>query len=201
LGRRDFDKHILRGKDQLELAADVAEPLIGAVELQVRIKELGEEISRDYEGKEVLLIGVLKGAVMFISDLARHISVPLSMDFMAVSSYGESTESSGVVRIMKDLDKSIDGKYVLIVEDIVDTGLTLRYLRHVLKDRSPASLKICTLLDKEERRQVEVELDYVGFSIPGEFVVGYGLDYAEMYRNIPGIYVLKPAVYEGEEKE
>jgi len=201
LGRRDFDKHILRGKDQLKLAADVAEPLIGAEELQVKIKELGEEISRDYQGKEVLLIGVLKGAVMFISDLARHICVPLSMDFMAVSSYGESTESSGVVRIMKDLDRSIEGKHVLIVEDIVDTGLTLRYLRRVLQDRSPASLKICTLLDKEERRQVEVELDYVGFSIPGEFVVGYGLDYAEMYRNIPGIYVLKPTVYEGEEKE
>ncbi|MEW6723904.1 MAG: hypoxanthine phosphoribosyltransferase [Bacillota bacterium] len=169
--------------------------LITEEQIQQRCRELGEQISREYAGKEIHLISILKGAFMFLADLARHISIPTSVDFMAVSSYGASTKSSGVVRILKDLDESIEGKHVIIVEDIVDTGLTLNYLRETLKGRNPASLKICAFLDKPSRRKVEVPVDYIGYEVPDEFVVGYGLDYQQLYRNIPYIFVLKPEVH------
>lgn len=174
---------------------DIGEILITSEMLKERIKAMGEEISRDYQGKEPCLVGILKGAFMFLGDLAKEISIPASFDFMAVSSYGVDTKSSGVVRILKDLDQSIQGKHVLIVEDIVDTGLTLSYLYDNLKKRHPASLKVCTLLDKPSRRKVPVQLDYRGFEIPDAFVIGYGLDYGEKYRNLPFIGVLKPEVY------
>ncbi|KPU26603.1 hypoxanthine phosphoribosyltransferase [Caloranaerobacter sp. TR13] len=175
---------------------DIRQILIESDELQKRIKELGEEITKDYKDKDLVVICVLKGAVLFMSDLCKNIDIPLSMDFMAVSSYGSSTQSSGVVRILKDLDSSIEGKDVLIVEDIIDTGLTLSYLVENLKSRGPRSVKICTLLDKPERRKVEVKVDYIGFTIPDEFVVGYGLDFNEKYRNLPYVCVLKEEVYE-----
>ncbi|MDD4600865.1 MAG: hypoxanthine phosphoribosyltransferase, partial [Negativicutes bacterium] len=146
--------------------------------------------------KEILMIGVLRGAVIFMSDLARAIKVPVAIDFMAVSSYGSSTSSSGIVRILKDLDEEVQGKHVLIVEDIVDSGLTLKYLLENLKTRKPASMKICTLLSKPERRKANIDISYNGFIVPDEFVVGYGLDYAEKYRNLPFIGILKPTVYE-----
>lgn len=165
--------------------------LISKDDLRDRIKALGAEISKDYEGKTVCVICVLKGGVMFMVDLAKEMTVPVTMDFMAVSSYGNETSSTGVVKIVKDLDESIEGKDVIIVEDIIDSGRTLSYLVQILKDRSPNSLKICTLLDKPERRVVEVEVDYVGFSIPDEFVVGYGLDYQQLYRNLPYIAVVE----------
>lgn len=155
-----------------------------------KIAELGAEISRDYAGKEVLLICVLKGAVIFLSDLVRHLNLPVQLDFMAVSSYGTATETSGVVRILKDLESSIAGRHCLIVEDIIDSGLTLSYLQDNLRSRRPASLKIVTLLDKPERRRVEIEPDYVGFRIPDEFVVGYGLDFNGHYRYLPDICIL-----------
>lgn len=161
-----------------------------------RVKELGQQISKDYEGESVLMIGILKGAMIFLADLVRNITVPTYFDFMAVSSYGSSTQSSGAVRILKDLDKSIEGKHVIIVEDIVDTGLTLNYLVENLRARGPKSIKICTLLSKPDRRTVGVEIDYNGFVIPDEFVVGYGLDYDERYRNLPYIAVLKPEIYQ-----
>jgi hypoxanthine phosphoribosyltransferase len=175
---------------------DLKEILLTPEQIAARIKELGEQISVEYAGKEILMIGILRGAVIFMSDLARSIKVPVSLDFMAVSSYGMSTTSSGVVRIMKDLDEEIQGKHLLIVEDIIDTGLTLNYLLENLKSRGPASIKICTLLNKPERRKAEVHIDYNGFSIPDRFVVGYGLDYAEKYRNLPFIGILKPEVYQ-----
>lgn len=153
--------------------------------------ELARAIEADYQGKDLLLVGVLKGAVIFLADLMRHLSLPLAVDFMAVASYGAATKSSGVVRILKDLDTPLNARHVLLVEDIVDTGLTLRYLLDVLKARSPASLKTCVLLDKRERRQVEVPVDYCGFVIPDVFVVGYGLDYAENYRQLPYIAVFR----------
>ncbi len=156
-----------------------------------RIAELGEQISKDYEGKEVHLICVLKGGVFFMCELAKRITVPLSMDFMSVSSYGNDTKSSGVVKIVKDLDETIKGKDVLVVEDIVDSGRTLSYLLDNLKSRQPASLRLCTLLDKPERRVIDVDVDYTGFQIPDEFVVGYGLDYAQKYRNLPYIGVVE----------
>ncbi|PKM95254.1 MAG: hypoxanthine phosphoribosyltransferase [Firmicutes bacterium HGW-Firmicutes-1] len=165
--------------------------LISENELKNRVKDLGEQISRDYEGKKVCVICVLKGGVMFMVDLAKEISVPVTMDFMAVSSYGSETSSTGVVKIVKDLDESIEGKDVIIVEDIIDSGRTLSYLVQILKDRSPKSLKICTLLDKPERRVVDVHVDYVGFSIPDEFVVGFGLDYKQLYRNLPYIAIVE----------
>ena len=155
-----------------------------------KIAELGAEISRDYAGKEVLLICVLKGAVIFLSDLVRHLDLPVQLDFMAVSSYGTATETSGVVRILKDLESSIAGRHCLIVEDILDSGLTLSYLQDNLRSRRPASLKIVTLLDKPDRRRVEIEPDYVGFRIPDEFVVGYGLDFNGHYRYLPDICIL-----------
>lgn len=175
---------------------DIKRVLISQEELASRIKAMGDEISADYAGKEILMIGVLRGAVIFMADLARAIKVPVALDFMAVSSYGSSTTSSGIVRIIKDLDEEIQGKHILIVEDIIDSGLTLKYLLENIKSRKPASVKICTLLNKPERRKADVDINYNGFIVPDEFVVGYGLDYAEKYRNLPFIGVLKPEVYE-----
>ena len=160
-------------------------------EIRARIKELGAEITRDYAGLNPLLIGVLKGACFFLSDLLRAIDTRVSIEFMAISSYGSSTRTSGEVRIMKDLDVAIEGRHILVVEDIVDTGLTLSYLLANLASRGAASVKLAALLDKHERRQKEVKIDYLGFQIPDEFVVGYGLDFAERYRNLPFIGVLK----------
>ncbi|MGI6143460.1 MAG: hypoxanthine phosphoribosyltransferase [bacterium] len=177
------------------MLAEIKEILIEQERLQQRVQELGAEISRDYRGKELHLICVLKGAVLFLADLSRNMTIPVSFDFMAVSSYGASTETSGVVRILKDLEQSIEGKDVLIVEDIIDSGLTLHYLYKNLYSRKPASLEICTLLDKPERRTVDVPVKYCGFSIPDRFVVGYGLDYAEKFRNLPYIGVLKDEVF------
>ncbi|MGN0304658.1 MAG: hypoxanthine phosphoribosyltransferase [Lachnospiraceae bacterium] len=156
-----------------------------------RINEMGEQISKDYAGKKIHLICVLKGGVFFMCELAKRISVPVSMDFMSISSYGSGTESSGIIKIIKDLDESITGEDVLVVEDIVDSGRTLSYLLDMLKDRKPASLRLCTLLDKPDRRVVDVNVDYTGFQIPDEFVVGYGLDYAQKYRNLPYIGVVE----------
>lgn len=171
---------------------DIKEILITEEEIKSKLKELGEKITKDYrDKKDVLLVGVLKGAVLFIADLIRHIDLPVQVDFMAVSSYGASTESSGVVRILKDLDENIEGKNILIVEDIIDSGLTLSYLYNMLKSRKPASIKICALLDKPSRRKVKIKVDYLGFEIPDYFVVGYGLDYNEKYRNLPFIGILK----------
>jgi len=177
------------------LREDVAKILITEEEIQRRVRELARQIERDYEGKDLLMVGLLKGAVTFMVDLTRAMQRPVAVDFMAVSSYGSSTESSGIVRILKDLDESIEGRHVLIVEDIVDTGLTLRYILEVLRQRGPASLRVCALLNKKERRLVDVPLDYVGFDVPNEFVVGYGLDFRQIYRNLPFIGVLKPEVY------
>ncbi|HIS99142.1 MAG TPA: hypoxanthine phosphoribosyltransferase [Candidatus Faecaligallichristensenella faecipullorum] len=174
---------------------DLAYVLLEEEAIQKRVKELGRQITRDYEGKELVLIGILKGAVVFFSDLIRHVELPMSMDFMAISSYGNATKSAGVVRILKDLDKDIVGKHIIIVEDIVDSGLTLSFLKDNLVSRGAASLRICALLDKPERRKVDIKADYQGFTIPDAFVVGYGLDYAERYRNLPYIGVLKPEIY------
>jgi hypoxanthine phosphoribosyltransferase len=165
--------------------APVGEILIQSDELAHRVRELGGRISRDYEGRDLFLVGVLKGAVFFLSDLMRHLSVPCEVDFMAVASYGSSTDSSGVVRILKDLDAPIEGREVLIVEDIVDSGLTLSYLLRTLRARNPLSLEVCALLTKPERRKVELPIRYVGFEIPNRFAIGYGLDHAEQYRNLP----------------
>lgn len=176
---------------------DLEKILFSETQVAERIKELGEAISKDYEGKEILMIGVLRGAVIFMADLARAIKLPVAIDFMAVSSYGSATSSSGVVRILKDLDEDVENKHVLIVEDIIDSGLTLNYLMDNLWSRKPASIKICTLLNKPDRRKVDVPIAYNGFTIPDYFVVGYGLDFAEKYRNFPFIGVLKPEVYEG----
>ena len=173
----------------------IAEILIPSDRLQARIEELGAQISRDYEGKDLLLLSVLKGSVLFLSDLMRAIVVPHAIDFMATSSYGTGMESSGVVRILKDLDAPIEGRNVLIVEDIIDTGRTLDYLVRILNARGPRSLRICTLLDKASRREVPVPVNYTGFEIPDKFVFGYGLDYAELYRNLPYVAVLAPELY------
>ncbi len=175
---------------------DVREVLITSEAIQARIVELGRQISADYAGKRPVLIGVLKGAAMFMMDLIRAMDIPVEVDFMAVSSYGASTHTSGVVRILKDLDASIEGRHALIVEDIVDTGLTLKYITENLIVRQPASLRICALLDKAENRRVNIPVDYVGFVIPNKFVIGYGLDYGEIYRNLGFIGVLKPEKYE-----
>ena len=165
--------------------------LISEEDVAAKVKEIGAQITKDYEGKAVHLICVLKGGVFFTCELAKRIEVPVSLDFMSVSSYGDDTKSSGVVKIIKDLDESIEGKDVLIVEDIIDSGRTLSYLIEVLKQRNPASIRLCTLLDKPERRVKDVKVDYVCFNIPDEFVVGYGLDYAEKYRNLPFIGVVE----------
>ncbi|MGI6101816.1 MAG: hypoxanthine phosphoribosyltransferase, partial [Bacillota bacterium] len=167
-------------------------------DIKAKVRELGEAISRDYQGKRPMVVGILKGSLVFMADLIRSVTIPLSIDYVAISSYGRSTDSSGVVRIIKDLDEPIEGRHVLVVEDIVDTGLTLRYLLDNLQSRGPASLKVCTLLDKPSRRKVDIVPDYNGFEIPDEFVVGYGLDYAENYRNMPFIGVLRRSVYEQE---
>ena len=181
----------------MSMMDDIKEILIDKEQIAERVRELGEEISADYKDKEIVMIGVLRGAVVFMADLARSITVPVTLDFMAVSSYGASTSSSGVVRILKDLDEELDGKHVLIVEDIIDSGLTLNYLVDNLKSRRPASVKLCTLLNKPSRRKAPVHVDYNGFTIPDYFVVGYGLDFAEKYRNLPFIGVLKPEAYGG----
>jgi hypoxanthine phosphoribosyltransferase len=175
----------------------IGETLVSSEELQRRIAELGATITRDYEGKDLILVGVLKGAVLFLADLMRHIDVPCEIDFMAVSSYGSQTDSSGVVRILKDLDAPIQDRDVLIVEDIIDSGLTLSWLVGNLKSRSPASVEICAMLRKPSSSQMDVEVAYTGFDVPDEFVVGYGLDYAERYRNLPFIGTLAPEVYGG----
>jgi hypoxanthine phosphoribosyltransferase len=169
----------------------IGEILVPAADLERRVRELADEVSRDYVGKDLILIGVLKGAVFFLSDLMRHLNVPCEVDFMAVASYGSATKSSGVVRILKDLDAVIEGRDVLIVEDIVDSGLTLQYLLRNLRGRNPRSLEVCALLIKPERRKVELQTRYVGFEIPNRFAIGYGLDYEERYRNLPYVAALK----------
>jgi hypoxanthine phosphoribosyltransferase len=175
---------------QTELEAAVGEILIDRETLAARVAELGTEISADYEGRDLLLIGVLKGAVFFMADLMRHLTVPCEVDFMAISSYGDATDSSGIVRILKDLDINIEGRHVLVVEDIIDSGLTLSYLIRNLESREPATLEVCALLTKPSRREIDVPVRYVGFEIPNKFVVGYGLDFAERYRNLPYVGVL-----------
>jgi len=177
-----------------ELERAVTEVLIEPQALQNRIAELGDEISGDYEGRDLLLVGVLKGAVFFMADLMRNLTIPCEIDFMAISSYGDSTDSSGVVRILKDLDINIESRDVLVVEDIIDSGLTLSYLMRNLEAREPASLEICALLTKPERREIDVPVRYVGFEIPNRFVIGYGLDFAERYRNLPYVGVLDPSL-------
>jgi hypoxanthine phosphoribosyltransferase len=181
--------------------ADMAEVLITEEQLQQRIAELGAQITEEYEGKRLLLLCVLKGAVIFLVDLARQIQLSLEIDFMAVSSYGASTQSSGIVRILKDLEDSVEGQHILVVEDIVDSGLTLDYLLRSLTARGPASIKVCGLLLKDRPRELSIPIDYVGFTIPDKFVVGYGLDFAERYRNLPYIGVLRPELYQTPESE
>jgi hypoxanthine phosphoribosyltransferase len=175
---------------QTELERDVSEILIDEEALRARIVELGEEISADYAGRDLLLVGVLKGAVFFMADLMRQLTVPCEIDFMAISSYGAATDSSGVVRILKDLDINIEARDVLVVEDIIDSGLTLSYLIRNLEAREPATLAVCALMTKPDRREIEVPVRYIGFEIPNRFVIGYGLDFAERYRNLPYVGVL-----------
>jgi len=177
-----------------ELQRAVGEVLIDEDTLQRRVVELGEAISAEYDGRDLLLVGVLKGAVFFLADLMRSLTIPCEIDFMAISSYGASTDSSGVVRILKDLDINIEGRDVLVVEDIIDSGLTLSYLIRNLEARGPASLEVCALLTKPERREIDVPVRYTGFEIPNRFVIGYGLDFAERYRNLPYVGVLDPAL-------
>jgi hypoxanthine phosphoribosyltransferase len=176
--------------------ADMAEILITEQQLSARIAELGAQITADYDGRRLLLLGVLKGAVVFLVDLARQIQLSLEIDFMAISSYGASTQSSGIVRILKDLEDSVEGQHILVVEDIVDSGLTLDYLLRSLVARGPASVRVCGLLVKDRPRDLSIPVDYVGFTIPDRFVVGYGLDFAERYRNLPYIGVLRPELYQ-----
>lgn len=175
--------------------SDIERVLISEEELSAIVKKLGAEITEDYKDKDLLLVSVLKGSVIFMADLMREIKLPCSIDFMAVSSYGSGTKSSGVVKIIKDLDSSIEGKDLLIVEDILDSGRTLNYIKEILLARNPKSIKICTLFDKPERRDVDLYADYIGSKVPNEFIVGYGLDYDERYRNVPYIGVLKETVY------
>jgi len=180
----------------VDLQTDVADILLSEQQIRDRVIELGRQISRDYAGQRLTLVSVLKGSLPFMADLMREIDIPLRIDLMEVSSYGgASTESSGLVRILKDLSASIAGEQVLLVEDIIDTGLTLNYLLRYLRGKSPASLRICTLLDKPARRLVDIAVDYTGFTIPDQFVVGYGLDYGELYRNLRFVGVLRPEVY------
>jgi hypoxanthine phosphoribosyltransferase len=182
-----------------KLEEDIERIILTPEEISVRVKQLGEMISRDYAGKELLLVGILKGCMVFMADLVRELTLPVSVDFVAVSSYGADTKSSGVVRILKDLDESVESTHVLVIEDIVDTGLTLRlsYLLENLRSRRAASVKVCTLLDKPARRRVDVPVDYRGFTVEDRFVVGYGLDYQGKYRGLPYIGLLKPEVYGG----
>jgi hypoxanthine phosphoribosyltransferase len=174
---------------------DLARVIITAEQIKARVRELGAQISKEYAGKNLLMIGILKGAFIFMADLVRKLDIPVETDFMAVTSYGTSTESSGVVRILMDLERSIEGRHVMVVEDVVDTGLTLKYLIDNLKARGPASIKVATFLDKPDRRRAQVEPDYNGYVVPDEFLVGYGLDYSEKYRNLPYVAVLKREVY------
>ena len=182
-----------------DLRDDIDHVLVTSEQIQEATARMGEQLTREYAGKDLMLIGVLKGAIMFIVDLSRTIRLPLTMDFMAVASYGASTETSGIVRILKDLDSSIEGKHVLIVEDIIDSGLTLNYILETLQTRNPASLRVCALLSKPARRRVDVPVDYICFEIPDDFVVGYGLDYRQIYRNLPFVGVLKPELYQNHE--
>ncbi len=177
------------------MIADVKEVLIPSEEIQSKVREIGERITEDYEGEKLLLVGILRGAVVVLGDLMRHIDLPCEIDFMDISSYGTGASSSGVVRILKDLEEDITNRHVLVVEDIIDTGLTLSYLRRSLLARNPASLEIFALLSKPSRRRVDLEVKYLGFEVPDEFVVGYGLDYAGSYRNLPDVCVLKPEVF------
>jgi hypoxanthine phosphoribosyltransferase len=177
--------------------ADVEEVLLSGEQVQARVAELGAQLAADYADRDPVLVSVLKGSIIFMADLVRAMPIPLSIDLMEVSSYGDSTESSGQVRILKDLSTSIDGRDVIVVEDIIDTGLTLNYLLRYLHDRGPASIRICCLLDKPARRLAPIDIDYRGFTIPDRFVIGYGLDYGERYRNLPYIGVLRPSVYGG----
>src|SRR5205809_5116191 len=179
---------------QAELEQGGGEVLIDQASLQGRVVELGEEVSRDYPGRDLLLIGVLKGAVFFMADLMRELAVPCEIDFMAISSYGAATDSSGVVRILKDLDINIEGRHVLVVEDIIDSGLTLSYLIRNLEAREPETLEVCALMTKPDRREIDVPVRYIGFEIPNKFVIGYGLDFAERYRNLPFVAVLHDAL-------
>jgi hypoxanthine phosphoribosyltransferase len=174
---------------------DVEEVLLTGEQIQARIAELGAQLGTDYAGRDPVLVSVLKGSIVFLADLVRQMEIPLSIDLMEVSSYGASTESSGQVRILKDLSMTIDGRDVIVVEDIIDTGLTLNYLLRYLHDKGPASIRICCLLDKPARRLADISIDYRGFTIPDRFVIGYGLDYDERYRNLPYIGVLRPSVY------
>lgn len=175
---------------------DIAYTLLSREQLGEAVRRIGRDITRDYQGKKPICVCILKGASLFFADLVRAVDLPITIDFMAISSYGASTRTSGVVRILKDLDHDVQGKDVIVVEDIVDSGLTLSYIKQAFEHRGAASIRIATLLDKPERRKVELEVDYKGFVIPNAFVVGYGLDYAERYRNLPEIGVLKPSVYE-----
>ncbi len=174
---------------------DIEKVLISEQELADIVKKLGKQISDDYRDKNLLMVSILKGSVIFMADLMRAIDIPCSIDFMAVSTYGDKTKSSGVVRILKDLDQSIEGKDILIVEDILDSGKTLNYIQELLLARNPNSIRICTLFDKPERREVDLYAEYIGAQVPNEFIVGYGLDYAQFYRNVPYIGVLKEDVY------
>lgn len=178
-----------------KLKNDIQEVLFSEEQIREKVNELGKRISEDYDGKDLILIGILKGSVMFMSDLSRKITIDCSMDFMAVSSYGNTTKTSGVVRILKDLDFQIENKHVLIVEDIVDSGVTLNYLIDYLNRRKPASIEIACLLNKSERRKTEISAKYIGFEVPDYFLVGYGLDYAEKYRNLPFVGILKEEIY------
>ena len=177
-----------------ELERAVTDVLIDESRLKARVLELGEEISADYAGRDLLLIGVLKGAVFFMADLMRTLTIPCEIDFMAISSYGAQTDSSGVVRILKDLEANIEGRHVILIEDIVDSGLTLSYLMRNLESREPATLEVCALMTKPERREIEVPVRYIGFEIPNRFVIGYGLDFAERYRNLRYVGVLHPSL-------
>lgn len=179
-----------------DIKNDVEQILYSEEQIAEKVKSLAEQISEDYYGKELIVVGVLKGSVIFASELIKHISIPCEIDFMAVSSYGNSAETSGVVRILKDLDSDIEGKHLLIVEDIVDTGITLSYLLKYLKARNANSIEIVSLLNKEARRKADLEVKYMGFEVPDEFIVGYGIDYAEKYRNLPFIGALKREIYE-----
>ncbi|MBR5798883.1 MAG: hypoxanthine phosphoribosyltransferase [Lachnospiraceae bacterium] len=171
--------------------AEKIKVLLSEEEVDERIRELGEQISKDYEGKEIHMVCVLKGGTFFMCELAKRITVPVSLDFMSVSSYGSGTESSGIIKIVKDLDEPLEGKDVIVVEDIIDSGRTLSHLLKLLGERKPSSLRLCTLLDKPDRRVVDVDIDYTGFAIPDEFIVGYGLDYAQKYRNLPYIGIVE----------
>ena len=174
---------------------DVMKVLLSGKEIEKRVGEIAAQITRDYAGESVLMVGILRGAVVFFSELVKRVDLDLRFDFMVVSSYGSGVKSSGVVKIVKDLDINLEGKDILIVEDILDSGMTLDYIKGMLLDRNPSSIRICTLLDKPARRKADIQADYVGFTVPDEFVVGYGLDYDERYRNLPYIGVLKPEVY------